>query len=178
MQNNFSAASASYDGSTGAVLNPDNWLVIGPIDLTNVSDATMTWRARGLDPNWCGENYTVYVGTENTVENLTNSSITFNETTSNDACGAWADRTLDISAASGSLIYIGFRHHAVSDMNQLNIDDLGVTSSSLGLEDVAVSQFSFFPNPVNNILNINTDLTNYTVEIYTCLLYTSPSPRD
>ena len=48
MNNNYSAGSASYDNSAGA-LTPDNWLIIGPIDLTNVSDATMTWRARGLD---------------------------------------------------------------------------------------------------------------------------------
>ena len=168
MENNYSAGSQSWSSTAGA-LTPDNWLVIGPIDLTNVSDATMTWRARGLDPNWCGENYTVYVGTENTVENLTNSSITFNETTSNDACGAWADRTLDISAASGSLIYIGFRHHAVSDMNQLNIDDLGVTSSSLGLEDVAVSQFSFFPNPVNDVLTINAQVSIDSIIVYNML---------
>ncbi len=168
VNNNYSAGSQSWS-STAGVLTPDNWLVIGPIDLTNVSNATMTWRARGLDPNWCGENYTVYVGTENTVENLTNSSITFNETTSNDACGAWADRTLDISAASGSLIYIGFRHHAVSDMNQLNIDDLGVTGTSLGLEDVGELQFSFFPNPVNNVLTINAQASIDNITVYNML---------
>lgn len=168
VQNNYSAGSQSWS-STAGVLTPDNWLIIGPIDLTNVSDATMTWRARGLDPNWCGENYTVYVGTENTVENLTNSSITFNETTSNDACGVWADRSLDISAASGSLIYIGFRHHAVSDMNQLNIDDLGVTGTSLGLEDLGESQFSFFPNPVNNVLTIKAQASIDSITIYNML---------
>jgi hypothetical protein len=168
VQNNYSAGSQSWS-STAGVLTPDNWLIIGPIDLTNVSNATMTWRARGLDPNWCGENYTVYVGTENTVENLTNSSITFNETTSNDACGVWADRSLDISAASGSLIYIGFRHHAVSDMNQLNIDDLGVTGTSLGLEDLGESQFSFFPNPVNNVLTIKAQASIDSITVYNML---------
>ena len=169
VQNNFSAASASYDG--GGALTPDNWLIIGPIDLTNVSDATMTWRARGQDAGWCGENYTVYVGTENTIENLTNSSITFNETISaaSGGCGAWADRTLDISAASGSLVYVGFRHHATSDMYHLNIDDLGVTSSSLGLEDVGESQFSFFPNPVNDVLTINAQVSIDSITVYNML---------
>jgi len=170
VENNYSAGSQSWSSTAGA-LTPDNWLVIGPIDLTNVSDATMTWRARGLDPNWCGENYTVYVGTENTIENLTSSSISFNETISaaSGGCGAWADRTLDISAASGSLIYIGFRHHAVSDMNQLNIDDLGVTGTSLGLEDVGESQFSFFPNPVNDVLTINAQVSIDSITVYNIL---------
>ena len=171
VQNNFSAASASYDNSTGAVLNPDNWLVIGPIDLTNVSDSTMSWRARGISPNWCAENYTVYVGTENTIENLTSSSISFNETISaaSGGCGAWADRTLDISAASGSLVYVGFRHHASSDMFHLNIDDLGVTGTSLGLEDVGESQFSFFPNPVNDVLTINAQVSIDSITVYNML---------
>jgi hypothetical protein len=172
VQNNFSAASASYDNSTGAVIDPDNWLVIGPIDLTNVSDATMTWRARGISPNYCAENYTVYVGTENTIENLTSSSISFNETISaapNGGCGAWADRTLDISAASGSLVYVGFRHHASSDMFHLNIDDLGVTGTSLGLEDLGESQFSFFPNPVNNVLTINAQASIDNITVYNML---------
>ena len=166
--NNYCAISASYDNTAG-ILTPDNWIVIGPIDLTNVSDATMTWKARGQDASWCGENYTVYVGTENTIENLTSSSITFNETTSNDACGAWANRTLDISAASGSLVYIGFRHHAVSDMYHLNIDDLGVTGTSLGLEDIGESQFSFFPNPVNDVLTINALSSIDSITVYNML---------
>ena len=171
MQNNFSAASASYDNSTGAVLNPDNWLVIGPIDLTNVSDATMSWRPRGISPNYCAENYTVYVGTENTIENLTSSFISFNETISaaTGGCGAWADRTIDISAASGSLVYVGFRHHASSDMFQLNIDDLGVTGTSLGLEDVGESQFLFFPNPVNDVLTINAQVSIDSITVYNML---------
>ena len=54
-------------------------------------------------------------------------------------------------------------------MNQLNIDDLGVTSSSLGLEDVAVSQFSFFPNPVNNILTIKAQASIDSITVYNML---------
>ena len=185
VQNNFSAGSASYDNSNGSVLNPDNWLVIGPIDLTNVSDATMSWRARGISPNYCAENYTVYVGTENTIENLTSSSISFNETISaaSGGCGAWADRTLDISAASGSLVYVGFRHHAQSsDGFNLNIDDLGVTGTSLGLEDVGESQFSFFPNPVNDVLTINARSSIDSITVYNMLgqmiVRSTPNTKD
>jgi hypothetical protein len=54
-------------------------------------------------------------------------------------------------------------------MNQLNIDDLGVTSSSLGLEDVAVSQFSFFPNPVNDVLTINAQVSIDSIIVYNML---------
>ena len=28
----------------------DNWLIMGPIDMTNVDDATLSWKVRGIDP--------------------------------------------------------------------------------------------------------------------------------
>mgnify|MGYP001163840818 FL=1 len=156
---NMCVASASYDNSAGA-LNPDNWVIIGPIDLTNESDVMMEWKVRGLDPDWCQENYSVYVGTEPTIENLTSSSVSYTETISGigDACGnAFAQRSLDISAAGGTLAYIGFRHHDVSDMFVLNIDDLSIFSGSMSVQDPETLEMNIYPNPVNgNFVTIQT----------------------
>ena len=79
LNNNRFAVSASWISGVGAV-SPDNWIIVGPIDLTQVTDANMTWDVRGIDSSWCQENYTVYVGTEPTPSNLTASSISYNET--------------------------------------------------------------------------------------------------
>ena len=32
-------------------------------EFNNVSDALLEWQVMGLDPNWCQENYTIYVVT-------------------------------------------------------------------------------------------------------------------
>ena len=148
--------------STAGVLSPDNWVIIGPIDLTNESDVMMEWLVRGVDPSYCEENYSVYVGTEPSIENLTNSSVSYTETIAGigDACGnTFAQRSLDISAAGGTLVYIGFRHHDVSDMFVLNIDDLSIFSGSMSIQDPETLEMNIYPNPVNgNFVTIQTPI--------------------
>lgn len=150
------AASFSWNGT---ILFPDNWVIFGPIDLSSVSDATMTWKVRGVDASWCQENYTIYVGTEPTIANLTASAVQFNETLNAgptaDACGGWGNRSFDISASVGSQIYIGLRHHNVSDMYHLNIDDLAVTSESLGISDNNELDVNYAYNKTTKVVTIN-----------------------
>jgi len=155
------ALSQSWSSAQGP-LTPDNWVIIGPIDLTNESDVMMEWKVRGVDPNYCEENYSVYVGTEPTIENLTNSSVSYTETIAGigDACGnAFAQRSLDISAAGGTLAYIGFRHHDISDVFVLNIDDLSIFSGSMSVQDPETLEMNIYPNPVNgNFVTIQTPI--------------------
>ena len=49
------------------------------------------------------------------------------------------------------------------------LDDLEINgiSNQLNLNGNVNKLTYLYPNPVSNILNINTDLTDYTVEIYT-----------
>ena len=150
------AASFSYDNNLG-VLTPDNWFIVGPIDLTSVSDASMSWNAKGADTSWCAENYTVYVGTEATVANLSASSISYNEriVSGGDACGTWGERSFDISAAVGTQVYIGFRHHDVSNEFVLNIDNLAVTSESLGVNNINEIEVNYTYNKITKVVTIN-----------------------
>ena len=167
---NMCVASSSWTSAQGP-LSPDNWVIIGPIDLTNESDVMMEWKVRGIDPDWCQENYSVYVGTEPTTENLTNSSVSYTETIAGigDACGnAFAQRSLDISAAGGTLVYIGFRHHDVTDMFTLNIDDLSIFSGSMSVQDPETLKMNIYPNPVNgNFVTIQTPINGVKyVEVF------------
>ena len=133
----------------------------------------MTWDVRGVDASWCQENYTVYVGTEPTPSNLTASSISYNETIlafgpMADACGvSWASRSLDISAASGTEAYIGFRHHAVSDMFQLHIDDLAVTSESLSTGDLLIENLNYhYENDLDKLFINSDEILYLPFEVY------------
>ncbi|MBK43699.1 MAG: hypothetical protein CMC83_07565 [Flavobacteriaceae bacterium] len=159
------AASFSYDNNAGP-LTPDNWVIFGPIDLANVNDATMTWKAMGTDQNWCAENYSVYVGTEPTVSNLLGSAVSFSETfpsgtpgpgggTFEPGCGSFADRSLDISAMVGNQVYVGFRHHGVTDMYVLAVDELAVTSESLGVQNIEQTMMNYFYDDVAKAVTIN-----------------------
>ena len=166
----LSANSASYINGVGA-LTPDNWVVMGPIDLTNVSDALLEWQVMGLDPNWCQENYTIYVGSSSNYSDLINSSVSFNETITSggDACGSWANRSLDISAATGELVYIGMRHHDVTDMYYLNIDNVSVTSSTMSNEDFTLQNIDYSFDQETNLLRVTSEEMLSNIQIYNML---------
>ena len=166
----LSANSASYINGVGA-LTPDNWVIMGPIDLTNVSDALLEWQVMGLDPNWCQENYTIYVGSSSNYSDLINSSVSFNETITSggDACGSWANRSLDISAASGELVYIGMRHHDVTDMYYLNIDNVSVTSSTMSNEDFTLQNIDYSFDQETNLLRVTSEEMLSNIQIYNML---------
>ena len=163
------AVSASYNGGA---LTPDNWVIMGPIDLTDHSDALLEWKVRGIDPSWCQENYSVYVGSSYDYNDLINGSVSYNETIASggDACGqTFADRSLDISAASGGLVYIGFRHHDVSDMFVLNVDDVSVTSSTMSNENFTLENIDYTFNQQTNILRVTSEELLSNIQIYNML---------
>ena len=120
----------SESWSGGTVLYPDNWLVSSGVDLSSATMPYLFWKVKAQDQDWADENYTVYVGTSSETSVLASSNVTFNEVigTSN----GYESRMLDLSSLVGeSSVYIAFRHHNVSDMFVLNIDDI-IVSNVLG----------------------------------------------
>ena len=165
---NTFAGSDSWTQNQGA-LSPDCWVVFGPIDMTGVTDANLAWKVRGPDANWCQENYSIYFGNDYNISSLENSPYYSTETITSggDACGPnWAQRSFTISGFTGNEGYIALRHHGVSDMFQLNIDDLELTST-MSTSEIENIEIEVYPNPTNNVLNIKSDLkyigTNYLV---------------
>ena len=117
----------SESWSGGTVLYPDNWLISSGVDLTSATLPYLFWKVKAQDQAWADENYTVYVGTSSETSELETSNVTFNEVigTSN----GYESRMLDLSSFVGeSSVYIAFRHHNVSDMFVLNIDDIIVSN--------------------------------------------------
>jgi hypothetical protein len=145
---------------------------MGPIDLTNVSDALLEWEVQAPDPAWCSENYSIYVGPSNDYNDLINNSYEiFSETLTpgGDACGAWANRSLDISAATGNLVYIGLRHHDVTDVYLLSIDNVSVTSSTMSNEEFTLENIDYTFNQQTNILRVTSEELLSNIKIYNML---------
>ena len=166
---NLSANSYSWNN---AILTPDNWVIMGPIDLTNVSDALLEWEVQGIDPSYCNENYSIYVGPSNDYNDLINNSyVSYNETleSGGDSCGAWADRSLDISAATGNLVYIGMRHHDVTDVYLLSIDNVSVTSNTMSNEDFTLQNIDYSFDQETNLLRVTSEEMLSNIQIYNML---------
>ena len=109
------------------------------------------------------------MGSSNNYSDLLGSSVSYTETISGDACGSWANRSLDISAATGDLVYIGLRHHGVTDMYILNIDNVSVTSSTMSNEDFTLDNIEYTFNQDTNILRITSTEVLSNIKIYNML---------
>lgn len=116
--------SASYDIDTRAALHPDNWMILPAISVPqNASNFILSWWDKGQDADYFAEKYSVYICTSGrTVADFTATTAVYSGQTVND----WEKRTVDISSYANQTIYIAFRHHNVSDMFFLDIDDIRV----------------------------------------------------
>ena len=126
-------ASASYDNNSGA-LTPDNWMILPTFDIPAGSDFELTWYEKGQDANYADEFYSVYINTTgNTVANFTATTAVLTSTTTGD----WVKKTVNLASYAGQTIYIAFRHHNVTDMFYLDIDDMRIGAA--GAPEVSVS---------------------------------------
>jgi len=119
----------SFSWINSGPLTPDNWAITPAIDLTSVTGSLqLQWKIAAVDADWDVENYTVYVATSNTITALQASPTSFNESTL-DGINTLTTRTLDISSFIGQTIYVGFRHHNVSDQFSIELDDVRVSAT-------------------------------------------------
>lgn len=139
-------------------LTPDNWAISPAIDLSNASGTIeLSYVTRVPAAQWDQEHYTVYVATSNSTLVLPGAPIQLTETLGDEGdTGEPVNHTLDISSLAGeSSVYVAFRHHDVTDMDYLSIDDVTVTAESLNVADVSLTKVSsVYPNPAKDMVNI------------------------
>ena len=116
-------ASASYDNNVGA-LTPDNWMILPTMVIpANATDLELSWYEKGQDANYAAEFYSVYIATgARTVSTFTATTPVLTSTTGDD----WVKKTVSLSSYAGQTINIAFRHHNISDMYYLDIDDIRI----------------------------------------------------
>ena len=162
-------AAVSYSWFQNQILSPDNWFILGPMDLTNEPDALLTWDMAIFDTTYYADNYTVYVGTSNQTQDLIDSSlVTFNEIPQPADAGQLNPRELDISAAVGNEVYIAFRHHDATDEFVIAIDNVSVTST-LSIEGFSIENLNYTYNIDSKELTINASEMLTKVNIYNLL---------
>ncbi|HLW14652.1 MAG TPA: choice-of-anchor J domain-containing protein [Flavobacteriaceae bacterium] len=151
----------------GGPLTPDNWAITPAIDLTGASgSAELTWKVMAAAADWDNENYSVYVATSNEIADLLVSDVTFTETYDDPTNqGTQYERTLDLSSLMGEVVYVAFRHHDVTDMDWISIDDVKVTAEEiLSVDDNEFLGFNYFVN--NNTLNLSSNDAMQNISIY------------
>ena len=150
------ANSASWSGSP---LNPNNWMVAGPIDLSGAGGVILLeWVVKAQDPDWTDEEYSSYAGTSADVADLEASPYVFNEIIGG-TDGAYVYRSLDISALAGEAsVYIAFRHHNSTDQFKINIDDILVRTPLD--HDIKMTELTMAPAVEASMVDITGSVKN------------------
>lgn len=159
----------------GDPLTPDNWAISPAIDLSAVSgDISLEYITQVPAASWDEEHYTVYVSTTNTIDGFTSSATQMSETLGDAGnTGTPTPKSLDISAFAGEeTVYIAFRHHDVTDMDFISIDDVTVMAESLSTSDLsseAKSSLTLYPNPAKDLVKVglgeNFDLNKVRITV-------------
>lgn len=124
---NYTKVATSASWVSPNPVTPNNFLVSPAIDLTNYSgEVSLVWRAFAQDPDWVEEHYKVVVSTtDNLATSFPDENIVFEETLP----GADIyERSADLSAYAGEVIYIAFVHYNSTDWFRLNIDNIIVSA--------------------------------------------------
>ncbi|MGB2117155.1 MAG: choice-of-anchor J domain-containing protein, partial [Flavobacteriaceae bacterium] len=141
---NVFAISFSFDMNQEVGLNVDNYVAMGPVDLTNASTAELKWKIRSYSPSFYQENYTVYISDTDEASDILASTTTFNETLTSSDVDQWNQRSLDLSSDVGKLVYVVFRHHDSYDNYFLGLDDIEITSETLSNKEFNINLSYYF----------------------------------
>jgi hypothetical protein len=116
--------SASYDNDLGEALTPDNWMILPCFTIpTSGNDFLLSWWTIGQDASYAEENYSVYVSVNgNTPAAFSATTAAYTGTSSS----VWEKHFVDLGRYAGQTIAIAFRHHDITDLYRLNIDDIRI----------------------------------------------------
>ncbi|MBJ6369405.1 T9SS-dependent choice-of-anchor J family protein [Snuella sedimenti] len=153
--------SRSWSSSQGN-LNPDNWVYSYGIDLNAFStDDTIevTWKIRAENASFAHEYYTMYAATGNSISDFEASPVKISEYADEvGAAGVFATRSLNVSALAGNTVYLAFRHENISGSQfLLNLDDVSISTSLLGIDDLEKNNFTHTYNPIDKTLTLNSN---------------------
>lgn len=115
-----SAISMSYNNAVGP-LTPDNYLVTPEIKITH-NGYQLSYYVGASDADWCNENYSVLVGTLNGNTFTTLGTLTTEVVQTAD----FTQKTFNLDAYKGQTVRIAFRHHDITDMYTICIDQVEV----------------------------------------------------
>ena len=108
------------------MLIPDNWLISPAVELSG--DATLSFWVAGQDHNYAAEHFSVYLSTTGTAISDFTTTLLYDQVST----PTMTQYTVDLSPYSSQTVYIAFRHHNITDMFRLNLDDVEIYTYSTG----------------------------------------------
>ena len=150
------------------------WLMSDKIELQAGHAYSISFKYRGL-VTVLTEGIKVYIGSDNTVAaQLAGTQLLRDEQIHHTN---WQTATLSFTPDTSGLYVIGFNACSPAFQGVLALDDLRINDTSLGFDDINENNFSIYPNPVNDVLNIKS-ATRKTVTHITAFDFTGRMIHD
>lgn len=180
----FVSPSSSITDSPGGNYSDDANETItlsNEIDLTDATGANASFYAKwDIENNWDYVQFEVSLDNGSTWipqcgkytnEGSDNSSQPTGEPLYDGTQNDWVFEEINLSDYLGEQIVVRFQ--ILSDGSQTRdgfyFDDLAINiveEGTIGIDDFSTNVFNIYPNPVQDVLNITTHLSNYSIEVY------------
>ena len=143
----------------------DNWLTSPQIDVPATGEYELSWNVKPFDPNFAGDNYSVYaiVGDQTTL--LYTETLSSSMTTPLSSMTTWQHRIVSLSAYAGQSIRIAFRHHNSAGGYVIMLDQISITTLSAPYVTLQAPAYAKVNQPVAFTANSgNADSYAWTVD--------------
>ncbi|PKA83895.1 putative secreted protein (Por secretion system target) [Ulvibacter sp. MAR_2010_11] len=183
--NTFVSPSSSITDSPGALYPPNSNKTItlsNSVDLTNALGASASFYAKwDLEPNYDYVQFEVSINGGSTWipqcgkytnAGSNNNSQPTGEPLYDGSQSDWVLEEINLSDYLGETILVRFQFRSDNgdQRDGFYFDDLKINIASdgtLGAPETTENHFELFPNPIEDVLHINTQLTNYSISMYT-----------
>ncbi len=155
---NLTVSSTSYYEPVGTA---NKWLITPPITLGTYGNY-LKFKAKSFDPSY-PDNYKVLISTGNQIADFVDTvSLIIQETP------YWIERDFLLdSSFNGQTVYLAFVN-TTNDGYALYLDDIIVRKEDpLAINNLELTAIQLYPNPVNDVLNIQSDQTTLEYQIVT-----------
>ncbi len=158
--------SASY---ASVALTPDNWLITPAVTLNSAS--VLSFWVAGQDQAWAAEHFSVYLSTTGTTVADFTETLLYDQVSTS----TMTQYTVYLTQYTGQTVYIAFRHHNISDMFRLNLDDVEITaaptSATIEVTPTSIDFYTAIGTPsiataTVNAINLTNSITATTAAPY------------
>ena len=150
-------------GANGTTTPNDDWMISPEFSLSGITSPIFSMKAKSVNDTYGLERFKIAVGTSTDYNDFT----VISDGAYIEAPTDWTTYEFDLSEYEGQNIRIAI-HYVGNDSFVLQTDSFKV-EGTLGIGENEISDFEYFYNPYNDMLNINSSEILRNVQLYNVL---------
>ena len=150
-------------GANGTTFPNDDWMISPEFSLSGITSPIFSMKAKSVNDTYGLERFQIAVGTSTDYNDFT----VISDGAYIEAPTDWTTYEFDLSEYEGQNIRIAI-HYVGNDSFVLQTDSLKV-EGTLGIGENEISDFEYFYNPYNDLLNVNSSEILRNIQLYNVL---------